>query len=33
MEQYRKMWEEKLDALENYLIELQAKEKNNEGRE
>lgn len=27
IEQYRKFWEEKLDALENYLNELQAKEK------
>ncbi|MEW6194197.1 MAG: metalloregulator ArsR/SmtB family transcription factor [Bacteroidota bacterium] len=27
VEQYRKFWEEKLDALENYLNELQAKEK------
>jgi DNA-binding transcriptional ArsR family regulator len=29
IEQYKKFWEEKLDALENYLNELQAKEKNN----
>lgn len=28
VEQYRKFWEEKLDALEIYLQELQAKEKN-----
>lgn len=27
VEQYRKFWEEKLDALENYLNELQANEK------
>ncbi len=26
VEQYRKFWEEKLDALENYLNELKAKE-------
>ncbi len=30
IEKYRKFWEEKLDALENYLNELQAKEKSNE---
>lgn len=30
VEQYRKFWEEKLDALENYLNELQAKEKKDE---
>lgn len=30
IEQYKKFWEEKLDALENYLNELQAKEKGNE---
>ncbi len=29
IEKYRKIWEEKLDALENYLNELQAKEKKN----
>ena len=28
VEKYRKFWEEKLDALEIYLQELQAKEKN-----
>ncbi len=28
VEQYRRFWEEKLDALEEYLHELQAKEKN-----
>jgi DNA-binding transcriptional ArsR family regulator len=28
VEQYRKFWTERLDALENYLNELQAKEKN-----
>jgi len=27
VEQYRRLWEEKLDALEDYLITLQAKEK------
>lgn len=27
VEQYRKFWEQKLDALENYLMELQAKDK------
>ena len=27
VEQYRKFWEEKLDALDNYLTTLQAKEK------
>ncbi len=30
IEQYRKFWEDKLDALENYLTHLQTKEKNNE---
>jgi len=30
IEQYKKFWEEKPDALENYLNELQAKEKGNE---
>lgn len=29
VEHYRKIWEEKLDALENYLNTLQAKEKKN----
>lgn len=29
VEQYRKYWEDKLDALENYLNQLQSKEKNN----
>jgi len=29
VEKYRKIWEEKLDALENYLTQLQAKEKKN----
>lgn len=33
VEQYRKLWEEKLDALENYLSELQAKEKSHQGQE
>jgi DNA-binding transcriptional ArsR family regulator len=33
VEQYRKLWEAKLDALEIYLSELQAKEKNHEGKE
>lgn len=27
VEKYRKIWEEKLDVLENYLTQLQAKEK------
>lgn len=30
VEQYRKYWENKLDALENYLDQLQSKEKNND---
>ncbi|MGA8265645.1 MAG: metalloregulator ArsR/SmtB family transcription factor [Ignavibacteriaceae bacterium] len=30
IEQYRKFWEDKLDALENYLTHLQTKEKDNE---
>ena len=30
IEQYRKFWEDKLDALENYLGKLQSKEKNND---
>jgi DNA-binding transcriptional ArsR family regulator len=30
IERYRKLWEEKLDALENYLNEIQAKEKAHE---
>ncbi len=29
VEQYRKIWEAKLDALDNYLTDLQTKEKNN----
>jgi DNA-binding transcriptional ArsR family regulator len=33
VEHYRRLWEEKLDALAHYLTELQAKEKNNEGKE
>ena len=33
VERYRRLWEGKLDALENYLGELQAKEKNHEGKE
>ena len=32
IEQYRKLWEEKFDALENYLNELQAKEKKHGGK-
>ncbi len=32
VEQYRKMWEEKLDALYNYLTELQSKEKKNDSK-
>ena len=31
LEQYRKFWEEKLDALEEYLQELQSKEKKDAG--
>jgi len=30
IEQYRKLWEEKLDSFENYLINLQTKNKQNE---
>ena len=30
VEQYKKLWEEKLDALENYLNELQSKGNKNE---
>ena len=30
VEQYRKLWEEKLDSFENYLTKLQAKNKENE---
>jgi len=30
IEQYRKLWEEKLDSFENYLIKLQTKNKENE---
>jgi len=30
VEQYRKLWEDKLDSFENYLIQLQAKNKDNE---
>ena len=30
MEQYRQFWDERLDRLENYLVELQTKEQNNE---
>ena len=30
MEQYRDLWEEKLDSFENYLIELQKKNKKDE---
>lgn len=29
MEQYRQFWDERLDRLEDYLIELQTKEQNN----
>lgn len=32
VEQYRKNWEEKLDALEEYLTELQTKEKKHAGK-
>jgi DNA-binding transcriptional ArsR family regulator len=30
MAQYRRFWEDRLDRLEDYLIELQAKEKSND---
>jgi len=30
VEQYRKLWEEKLDSFENYLTNLQSKKKKNE---
>ncbi|WP_430905771.1 ArsR/SmtB family transcription factor [Maribacter sp. 2-571] len=30
IEQYKTLWEEKLDSFENYLNELQSKNKNNE---
>lgn len=30
VEQYRKLWEDKLDSFENYLIKLQTKNKDNE---
>ena len=30
LEQYRKLWDEKLDSFENYLMKLQSKNKNNE---
>lgn len=30
VEQYRKLWEDKLDSFENYLIKLQTKKKKNE---
>ena len=30
IEQYRKLWEEKLDTFENYLIKLQTENKKNE---
>ena len=30
LEQYRKLWEDKLDSFENYLNELQTKSKGNE---
>ncbi len=30
LEQYRKLWEDKLDSFENYLNELQSKSKDNE---
>ncbi len=33
IEHYRKLWEEKLDGLESYLTELQAKEKNHKRKE
>jgi len=30
IDQYRKLWEEKLDSFENYLVKLQSKNKKNE---
>ncbi len=33
IEQYRNLWEEKLDSFENYLIKLQTKNKKNESNE
>ena len=30
LEQYRKLWDKKLDSFENYLMKLQTKNKNNE---
>ncbi|MEO9511439.1 MAG: metalloregulator ArsR/SmtB family transcription factor [Flavobacteriaceae bacterium] len=30
IDQYKELWEEKLDSFENYLIQLQTKNKNNE---
>lgn len=33
VEQYRKFWNAKLDALENYLIELQTKKKKKHGKQ
>ncbi|AXT59156.1 ArsR family transcriptional regulator [Aquimarina sp. AD10] len=30
IEQYKTLWEEKLDSFENYLLELQTKNKNND---
>lgn len=30
IDQYRNLWEEKLDSFENYLIKIQAKNKNDE---
>ncbi len=30
IEQYRNLWEEKLDSFENYLVKLQAKNRDNE---
>lgn len=32
LEQYRQLWDERLDRLEDYLIELQAKEEKNNGK-
>jgi len=33
MEQYRSFWEERLDSLDDYLNELQAREKKHDGGE
>lgn len=33
VEQYKALWEDKIDVFENYLMELQSKNKENESRE